>query len=456
MNIDKYIDNEFDNMCAALDRIVRIPSVKGIPCTDAPYGENALKAVNETVKIATEMGFYASNYHNRLAIIDLYDNKEPEIGILAHADVVPAGDGWTHEPFALTLDEGKLFGRGTTDDKGPVISSLYALKYIKDFYHADKNIRIIVGSDEECGSSDIDYYVKHEKLPKCIFTPDANYPVINTEKGRIAASFIKTMHYNSGKRILSAAGGSVINAVPDRAYAKVQGFTLEELSQAAEQCPSDLKYEFTYSENELTDICVTGKSAHASTPSDGINAVTGLCELLAKVSDEWKTVTNICPHGDIYGKKVNIDCSDEISGKLTFSFNIVSFNGENFEGQIDIRFPICKTAKEIEENIRQAFAREKFEVKVLSVSEPHHTSEESPIVKTLLETYEKVTGIKGNALAVGGGTYAHNICGAVAFGPELPGEDNHIHSEDEFTTVENFKLNCKMIAEALMLLDKRI
>ena len=456
MDFNEYILKEKDNMILSLDRLFSINSVYAEPKENAPFGVGAKKALEEVKSIAIEMGLKAVIMYDRVAIIDLYDNNDfPKVGILAHADVVPAGNGWEYEPFKATVDGENIFGRGVIDNKGPIISVLYAMKYIKENLKLKGNFRLIVGSDEECGSSDLEYYKKYEKLPEYIFTPDANYPLINVEKGRATGKFSKQIIGDREKSIIKAYGGSVINAVPDRAYAEFKGFTIDELAKISEKCQNNAKYEFGI-DNDIVLLTVYGKSAHASLPEEGENAITALCEFLGLVDERFKCISKACPHGDIYGKALGIDAFDDISGKLTYAFDLVKYENNVFEGEFDIRFPICVTGNSLEDKLHNSFSFYGLNLSEFDSTEPHHTDANSAFVKCLLETYEKVTGEKGEALAVGGGTYAHEIDGAVAFGPEIPGIDNKIHGANEFIGIEHFMMNTRMMYEAIVALDEKL
>ena len=267
---------------------------------------------------------------------------------------------------------------------------------------------------------------------------------------------MKIFNKTQRKYIINASGGTVINAVPDRAYADVCGYSITELEAFAAKCKADVKFTFESKNNNIITICAIGKSAHASLPATGENSVTALCELLSKIDKQWESVCNVCPHGDIYGQALNINTEDEISGKLTYAFDLLSFDGEKFKGTFDIRYPVCLTKDILKEKLEKGFAEYGFELIDYSASNPHHTDADSILVKTLLDVYESVTGTRAEAMAVGGGTYAHGIPGAVAFGPELQGIDNRIHGAEEFITVEHFKLNTKMMYKAVTELDKRL
>ena len=184
--IYNYIDANLAKMTGTLSELVAIPSVRGKAVPGKPYGEECARVLEKMLSIASSFGFKTENHKNRVGTIDLYPEGEPTLGILCHLDVVPAGSGWRTPPFSMFMSGGKLYGRGTMDDKGPAVCVLYAMKAIKDCgINLSQNVRFIVGTDEENGSSDLAWYKKQAKLPPRVFTPDGSYPVINIEKGML-------------------------------------------------------------------------------------------------------------------------------------------------------------------------------------------------------------------------------------------------------------------------------
>ncbi len=469
MDIARCIESEFDDMVTVLDRLIRVQSVGGEPEECAPFGKGPRQALDEVLDIASEMGFYARNRDDRVAEIDIYDDAEPAVGILCHADVVPAGNGWTYEPFRATRDSGKIFGRGAIDDKGPLTAALFAMKLLRDNVRPRHNIRLIVGTDEERGSNDLAYYRERYALPALVFTPDASYPVINTEKGRATGILLRKC---MSQHVVSARGGSVVNAVPDRASAVLKDITLHDLEAAAEKCAQicGVQYEISESGEGTFTVLAKGTGAHASLPEGGVNAVTGLFTLLAYTdsdaesgNDIWRSALRLSPHGSTDGGALGIACSDDISGALTYSLDLLEYEDGIFKATFDIRFPVCMSGDALRARIAQAAVQEGFELDSFGASEPHHTDGSSLLVKTLLEVYGEASRDDGyrreaapidiKALSTGGGTYAHGIPGAVAFGPELPGSDNHMHAADEFISEYNLKLCARLIYNALEKLD---
>ena len=220
-----YIDSHTEDMISDLARLIRIPSVKGEPAENAPFGKEPAAALDEVLKICGEAGLSVRNIDNYVGTADFYETDTiPELGVLSHMDVVPVGGGWSVPPFELTQQDGKLLGRGTIDDKGPAIAALYAVKAIKDSgIKLSKNVRLVFGTDEECGSGDLEYYLKKEKLPEMLFTPDGSYPVINAEKGLMRASYTGA----TDSKIVSIKGGTVVNAVPEYAEVVLSDVTVD-------------------------------------------------------------------------------------------------------------------------------------------------------------------------------------------------------------------------------------
>ena len=288
------------------------------------------------------MGFKTRNYENFVGAIDLND-QPTELDILAHLDVVPGGDNWTiTTPFEPRVLDGRIYGRGTSDDKGPAIAALYALRAIKDLQiPLRKNVRLILGTDEECGGLDLGYYYQREPEAPLSFTPDAEFPVINIEKGGLRGEFSATWtKEESSPRIVSIKGGIKFNVVPAHAEAIIAGLTSDAITSAIEAASQKTGVIFTArEEHDQLLISAKGTSAHAATPADGNNAITALLELLDSLPlaatpsfDSVKALNRLFPHGDWAGKALGVAMSDELSGELTLSFNIIDLNETGLKG----------------------------------------------------------------------------------------------------------------------------
>lgn len=443
--IKNYIMSKRDEMIGDLAELVKIPSVMSEPTEGCPFGENNVKALKKAEELCKKYGFFTKNCDNYAVSADLFDNSEKHLGILCHLDVVPEGNGWTKPPFELTAEDGMLFGRGAIDDKGPAIAALYAMRCVKELgLPIEKNVRLILGSNEENGSADMEYYQKKESFPPLLFTPDGSYPLINIEKGMMR---IKLSHKCSGK-IVSISGGTMVNAVPEAAKAQVK-IPASELRKAAEKLPPEVRFDIT-EENGISNISAHGKSAHASTPELGVNALTALFGLLAECDvDEAKAFKKLFPFGETDGSGCGIKCSDSESGAATTVLSMAEISGESLVCMQDIRFPVCESCKGILEKLENAANSVDISTEPVMQSEPHHVSAESDFVKTLLGVYESVTGEKGEPIAIGGGTYVHETENGVAFGAEFPGDENNMHGADEFIKEESLLLNAEIYANAI-------
>ncbi len=449
--INEYINAHAEEMEAVLADLVSVPSVKGKPQAGMPFGTEPAKALAKMLDFCEKYGFYTKNHENYVGTADLSESGEPALGVLCHLDVVPAGDGWQSDPFTLGKKDGKLFGRGAIDDKGPAVATLFALRAVKELgLPIRENVRFIFGTDEENGSSDIAYYTKKEALPDMLFTPDGEYPVINLEKGMIRGEAVASCSHGGKKSIVCAHGGTVVNAVPASAYAMLEGFTADEVNAAIADAPEGVS--FIYEDSKLTAL---GRSAHASTPWEGVNALTALMKVLGRLKTDDETAALFAnaalafPFGETNGKALSLDISDERSGPLTLVFSIMDYEGGKLCGKFDIRFPICLNVPHVRELLEAGLAKYSLALASMTGTEPHYVDENSDFIRTLLRVYEEQTGLEGKTIAIGGGTYVHNTSGGVAFGCAFPGEDNHMHGADEFITEQSLLINAKIFANAI-------
>lgn len=446
-------DNE-KQMLSLLSELISIPSVMGEATNTFPFGDNPAQALSVILSAASQMGFTVTNRDNYYGTVDYLTDgsSEPSLAVLCHLDVVPEGKGWTYPPFSLTEKDGILYGRGVTDDKGPAVSALFALYAIKEFgVKLSKGVRLIFGTNEENGSADIEHYLKNEKMPSMVFTPDASYPVINCEKGMARMSFSAKINNCD---IISIHGGQVINAVPSEAETVINS----KYYDSAKSFIADKNNGCVYSISERGDtvsIVTKGESAHASTPENGINAITGLLQLLCSLDISDKTtakllsdIVTLYPHGETNGNSLGVACEDE-SGALTCVLSLIDAKDGKLTFSTDTRFPRSMSCNELKNKVNESIGKTDINMSDFSGTEPHYTSPDSFLAKTLLSVYEEETGIKGECLSIGGGTYVHGISGGVAFGVEHPGKDYRIHGADEFVPLSEFYDNTVMFAKAI-------
>jgi len=470
-DIDKWFDENTESMINDLSRLIAVPSVYNSAAKGAPYGLPARKALDTAVEILKERGFESEIFRDCMAIADLdvADGATPEAGLLVHVDVVSAtGTDWTSDPFTAAIRDGNIYGRGATDDKGPAIAAIYALAAARDISRANGitlsgGARLLVGSGEEIGCVDIARYLEENTPPKNTFSPDANYPVVNVEKGRFTQTFgakfaISEPQLSGGAFVRGITGGATSNIVPQNASAIVAGLPEDVIQAAAKKAAADTDCVFTAEQkNKDVYISCVGVASHASRPENGNNAQTALITLLNSLPlvdcDSTRAIhalAELFPHGDNNGTSIGIAASDDVSGSLTLAFTCLEFTETDFTGTFDSRTPKVSDSQPIDDICRKGLAAHSITVTNSGRTHCHVTSADSPFVKTLLEVYEEFTGLPGECLALGGTTYAHDIEGAVAFGTEMPGANNHIHGADEFIEISNLVNSSKMFAAAIL------
>lgn len=455
--ITEYIYAHKQELLSALASLIEIPSVKGEAAEGAPFGIQPRRALDKMTEICAEMGFSTRVTADAVGSADYSPNEETALGILCHLDVVPAETSdWATDPYTMTEKDGILYGRGVIDDKGPAVAALFAMKCIKELgIPLKKGVRLIYGTDEENGSKDLELYMQQEKLPPMVFTPDGEFPVINIEKGMMRSRFGGKTAGESEQSIVLFKGGSIPNAVPERACAVLRGISAEIINSEINADKSGARFTVSQESGNIAIHC-EGKSAHASTPQTGINAVTALISLLNRLPlkdgaqrDILMGLMREFPFGETDGKSNGLKCSDEKSGALTCVFSIFSMDETSCEGTVDVRFPCCADLAFVEKTERASFGRAGCEFLGYMGDEPHCVDENSEFVKSLLRVYERVEGEKGCCIAIGGGTYVHNVEGGVAFGAERGGSDYHMHGADEWITVDELLRDAVLFAEVI-------
>ncbi len=459
--IEEYFAGKEPLLIGAVKRLVSIDSVEGAPAPGAPFGPGPAAALKEALKIAEEWGLIPTDHEGYVGTADL-NGGEDALHILGHLDVVPPGEGWTvTPPFSPIVNDGLIYGRGTDDDKGPVVASLLALKAVKDLgVPLRKNCKVIMGTNEETGSRDIAWYFARNPFAPATFTPDSGFPVINTEKGGFRPSFTRSWPEQAAlPRLRRLHGGIRFNVLPGDASAAVEGLSMYDIQPVARKVTSRTGVTFTFAlEDGLTVIHAKGAGSHAAFPQGGNNAVTGLVALLCALpladgpaKESLEALNALLPHGDWRGEALGIAQEEPIAGPLTVAFSILEFSDTGMTGRFDSRVPLCAT----EENCLNV-ARAAFEGKGFAFAcpegqgKPHHTPADSDFVRTLLRRYEEYAGVKGECLATGGGTYVHDIPGGVAFGCTMPGFDTCLHGPDERVKVEDLMLSAKMFTHIII------
>ena len=456
MDVRSYLAASKNAFVEDLRRLVEIDSVRKPAQPGMPFGPGGANVLAAAQELLAAHGYQSVNYDNYALEADL--GPAPSLMLLAHLDVVPVGDGWTREPFALTLEGGLAYGRGATDDKGAAVACLYAMDACRAFYGMPKTgVRLVLGSAEETGSEDMQYYFGRRPNLPFTLSPDAEYPLINIEKGHYAPYFTKRTENTGAVRLISFTGGDTQNIVPGKAEAKVAGLAAADVLAAADAVTAATGVVFTAEDTPGGCLIrAAGISAHASLPHKGKNAQTALLALLdALPLDKNETVAAIAslcalfPHGQTDGGSLGLAMEDH-SGPLTLNFGVLKFEDGLFTCGADMRTPVCADGIDVPRLFAEQLAPHGFALTGKGrCVKAHCVPSDSVLVQTCLDVYHEYTGLEGGPLAIGGGTYVHEIEGGIAFGIEFPGKDYRIHGADEYADVDELLLTAAMYAEVI-------
>ncbi|HDR7375875.1 dipeptidase PepV [Bacillus toyonensis] len=429
----------------------------------APFGEGVEKALSFMLHKGELEGFSSKNLEGYAGHLEMGKGEEL-VGILCHVDVVPEGDGWTTPAYSADIREGKIFARGAIDDKGPTMAAYYAMKIVKELgLPLSKRVRMILGTDEESNWKCVDHYFKNEEMPTIGFAPDADFPIINAEKG---ISDIQVVQNGSEEKkgvyeLVSFESGRRLNMVPDFAKAVITGEDVNALTVAYEEyLKTSKKIGNSTIEGNTVTLQIEGISAHGSTPEKGENAGLLLANFLTTVSLDGKanafaTFAAETFTGDIFGEKATIAYKDEVSGSLTVNVGRLSYTKENGGNLgLNVRYPVTTNFEEMIAKLKEYVSIHGFEVADYSNSRPHHVDKDHVLIRTLQRVYEEQTGEKAELLAIGGGTYARSLKAGVAFGPLFPGKEELAHQKDEYIEIEDLLKATAIYAQAIHELAK--
>lgn len=434
-----WIDQTLRTQIEDLKTLVRIPSVsRGTPAEPGkPFGKVVYEALEAALAIARRLGLKAWDVDGYCGVVE-YGEGEEMLGILAHLDVVPEGEGWSVPPYSATEKDGRIIGRGTLDDKSPALSAIYALAAIKECgFRMKRRVRVILGCDEERGSLGVEHYLKVEGQPTMAFTPDAEYPVVNSEMGILQSTYEKK--YASQLRIEC---GSAANVIP--------GVIRAELPVKAVPVAAPEGFTATFDENRIT---VEGRGGHASMPEfakNALQAMLGILEAQPLPEADHETVAAL--HAlwklDMHGETLGIDVTDE-SGRITYSPDVIRFDENGVRFTADCRHPFSAKAEDLLASWDKAYGAAGFARIGESIKPGHFIPADSELVSTLMNVYNELNGSDAKPLSMGGGTYAREMENAVAFGTVRKGEESMCHMPDESISIEDIRFNTNCMAEAI-------
>ena len=438
------LNEQFDELVASLQKVISFNTEKSVAAQGAPFGKNVKACLDFVLKMASEYGLTTYDCDGYAGHADLVGSTDEVLGILGHLDVVPSkAEEWMYPPYAAEIHDGKLYGRGTMDDKGPMIACLYAVKALKEAgFKPSKTVRLIFGCDEESGMQCVEHYFSKMPFPTVSFSPDGDFPVINREKGIYQFDVIcgKLPHG------VTITAGERANVVPSLCTATSPVGQVESAEFQGIICEKTANG-YTYT--------ALGKSAHGSTPDEGINATHAILKMLAANFPDNATLQFLANKViDTSGKAWGINLSDKESGKLTCNLGVLRTAADGtVTATVDIRFPVTYTCDKMYQILCEHTPAE-FKVVPGHVSEPLFVPSNSQLVTTLMNVYNKEMKTHLEPLAIGGGTYSRCLPNCVAFGPLFPGEEQTIHMPNECVDLANLRKMAELYLEAIYQLAK--
>lgn len=466
MNYMELIDGYRDDMIKMLQELIAIRSVVGPATGDFPFGQDVHKAFLYLLDRGKEEGFKTANIDNYGGHIEFSGQPESEImAILGHLDVVPEGSNWDYPPFGGEVADGKLYGRGAIDNKGPMVAAFYAIKALKDAgILTEKRVRLIIGLDEEINWTGMKYYMEHEETPAFGFTPDADFPVIHGEMGILIFELVKKINKSlkPGVSLRSLVGGQAPNMVADYARAVITAENYDAIREALTKFTKKTGYKISCKgRGRSLEINTEGISAHGAHPSEGLNAISIMMAFLGEIQLSNEDMSEFI---EFYNSKIGFDLSgdalgcgleDEASGKLVLNVGLVNLDPEAARLTINIRYPITLTDEQVFDAMMPAINHYNLGIIKLDHKAPIYLPKDSEIVTTLMDIYRKHSGDhQSEPLVIGGGTYARSMKNAVAYGATFPGQDEVAHQKNEYIDIESMMKATKIYAEAIFSLAK--
>ena len=444
-DIQEYLNENQQEMLEVLENLISFPSTQRDKEGDYPFGEPVAKCLDYALKVCDDYGFKTKNLDYYAGFGEIGQGKEV-IGIAGHLDIVPEGTGWDSDPFVMTIKDEKMFGRGSSDNKGPTVAALFAVKYLLDNdVPLNKRIRMIFGCNEESGMDCVKYYLEKEGHFDIGFSPDGPFPCCFGEKGII--NFTLTADNNIFTNI---SGGVARNVVPESCELGIKA-ELVDKTKLEEYLKDSPLLDFSIDiKDDILNLKVNGRAAHASTPELGINSISyALCALKAAgaqdaVLDEFVEKINTSFNGD--GADVHL--KDQY-GDLTFNVGLVELVDDKIVLTIDIRCPFTYDNDVVIDGVNKAFSM--FTVGNINSSPGLYHPEDSDIVQMFTSTYNEVMNCDEKPVSMGGGTYARIFNNTLAFGPsDKKTDDTHIHDANEFMRIETLMKCCEIYIKTII------
>ena len=467
---EEWIAAHREEFIAELQGIAQIPSVSRADLAQpgAPFGPDCRKVLDYALERGRYYGFDTAD-HDGYAGSITWGDYDHSIGVIAHLDVVPVGDGWVYPTFGATYlpEHDVLIGRGVDDNKSAFVGGLFAMRMLREFgVPMCHGVRLICGTSEETGMQDMAALRQMgHRFPETSLVPDAGFPVNYAQKGMVDGAITTPCEGN----LLQLDAGSVRNVIPDEAACVIAADVEAVRAAMGNVDPADAALVDISAVEGGTRIVAKGKSGHAAFPAGGDNAIGRLARVLTTAQLLTGTAKSAIEAlatltADPYGESEGVAFTDEPSGQLTLVYGVAHLKAGVLTISVDSRYPVTMDGAKLEADLRAAWAKLNFAVKEFDLSEPFYIPVEDPRVTALMSLYKDVTGRDDPPYAMGGGTYSRAVPGAISFGPGMPGTKSDYsaflpeghggaHGRDEVLPINKMLTCCKIYVAALAELD---
>ncbi len=452
MDYKKIVKKYEKEVISNLKKWISIPSVydEKTISKDKPFGKDVADALEFIAQLGEQYGFKVDRCDGYCT--ELSYGKGPLISVFSHCDVVPVSGDWKHDPFSGEIEDGKMYGRGTSDDKGPGLAAFFAAVALKENNLIDGyKLRLVYGGNEESGSECLEYYFKklHKPYPKYGFTPDGEFPLIYGEKGIANYKVEMELKHDYVKEI---HGGVAANSVIDEAYAIIE--TTRKINELANKyfSATDCKYELIQLNESHYKLIVHGIAAHGSLPNLGVNAGLALLRFLSVYYSNPEFDIPAKYYFDGKGIALNQYYESELLHETTYNVGIIDYKDNQLTYIVNFRYPENVSPRDVIKELNKLGIGNHT---LLSLSKPLLIDPKSKMVQTLLDVYQSETNDKETKImAIGGGTYAKESKNTLAFGSHFPHSDDRIHNSNETIMLKDLLTSMYIYAHAIDALGK--
>lgn len=454
--IDRMIEERRPLLTSDIIELVNIKSVKENALPGAPFGEGPRRLLDRVLDMGERDGFHTVDYGVGVVSLALYEG-EADVGIWAHGDVVPEGDGWSYAPYDAVEYKGHVIGRGAADNKGQLCAVYNLLKIFKELgIELGYNPALYVGSNEETGMQDIigvegnpdaRGFLNVAAPPKLSLVPDGGFPLGYGGKGGL--SFILKSRSPLEKIKLTAG----LAESPGTALAILDG--IEPFAEG-ERCT-------VKRDGERTLVSSYSEPRHGAHPDPDGNMITYICSALldsCELSEQNRKILGFLKlvSLDTAGKNLGIYTKSEDMGELTVFSSRVTDDEGCPRLSVNVRYPIGITADEILERV--ALTADGWGFDVIDVTRgvsAYTVPYDTKVARVLIDSANEVNGTDAKPYTSGGGTYAHRLPNAYVYGcssnrapADFPKGRGSVHGKDESVSLERLETAMKIYARALL------